>query len=153
MDYNNIKHKNPAVKSKVIKNNNNACFEKKQTQYPKDGHWIKEQYNTHWHIWAAEGMYVNVLRRCQYTSPSPSNNNKIEMREDAEQLSDKKWYLFHSIVAKLLFIMKRYRPYLDTEIGFLTTRSSKIDLDDWEILRRVLRCFSCTLGEKWLLEK
>ena len=54
------------------------------------------------------------------------------MTEDAEQLRDKKGYIFHSVVGKILFIMKKYRPDLETAVGVLKTRVSKSDVDDWE---------------------
>ena len=38
----------------------------------------------------------------------------LEVREDSKQLSKKKGELFHSVVVKLLFIMKRSRLDLDT---------------------------------------
>ena len=34
---------------------------------------------------------------------------------------------------KLLFIMVRFRPDLETAVSFLTTRGSKSDIDDWKI--------------------
>ena len=72
----------------------------------------------------------------------------FEVREDAKQMSEKKGGLFHLLVEKLLFIMKGSIPYLDTAMGFLTTRLSKSDVDNREKLRRMMRFFHCTLKEK-----
>ena len=44
--------------------------------------------------------------------------------------------------------MKMYRPYFETAVGFLMTKLSKSDVDDWEKLRRVLIFIYCTLEEK-----
>ena len=38
---------------------------------------------------------------------SLSTNKLFEVREDFEEISDKNGELFHSVVAKLLFIMKK----------------------------------------------
>ena len=56
--------------------------------------------------------------------------------------------LFHSVVTKLLFIMKRSRTDLETAVVFLMTRVSKSDIDDWGELRSILRFVHCTLKEK-----
>ena len=43
---------------------------------------------------------------------SQATKQLFKVGEDAEQLSDKKGYIFPSVVEKLLFIVKRSRPYL-----------------------------------------
>ena len=80
-------------------------------------------------------MFIH-LRECkiifeEYVSTpvlSPPTKIVFEVREDAENLSNKKGYLFHSVMAKLLFIMKRYRPDLETAVVFLMIRVSKTDV-------------------------
>ena len=72
----------------------------------------------------------------------------FEVREDAKQLSEKKGEFFHSVVEKLLFIIKGSRPNLETAVGLLEKMVLKIDVDDWKILRRILRFFHFTLKEK-----
>ena len=79
---------------------------------------------------------------------SPAKNKLFEVREYSEQLSQNKGELFHSMVGKILFIMKRSRPDLETAVGFLETRVLKSDVDDREKLRRILRFFHCNLKEK-----
>ena len=69
----------------------------------------------------------------------PETNKLFKVREDDKQLSEKKGELFHSVVAELLFMMKRSRPDLDTSMDFLTTRVLKSDVDDWGKLRKILR--------------
>ena len=59
---------------------------------------------------------------------SLSTNKLFEVREDFEEISDKNGELFHSVVAKLLFIMKRSITDLDTDLGFLTARVLKSDI-------------------------
>ena len=55
--------------------------------------------------------------------------------------------MFHSVVEKLLFIIKRSIPDLETDVGFLTTRVLKSDVDDCEKLRMILRFVYFTLKE------
>ena len=54
----------------------------------------------------------------------------FEVREYFEQLSEKQGELFHSIVAKLLFIMKIPRTELETAVSLLMTRVSNSNIDD-----------------------
>ena len=49
--------------------------------------------------------------------------------------------IFHSIVAKLLFVGKWARPDIIITIAFLTTRVSKSDEDDWKKLERLM-CYN-----------
>ena len=56
------------------------------------------------------------------------------MRADAEQLNEEKSEIFHSLTAKLLYIMKRARPDIETAISFLSRQVSKSDMDDWKKL-------------------
>ncbi len=63
---------------------------------------------------------------------SPCANHLWDVNENAEKLSKEKSDLFHSIVAKLLYITKRSRPDIVTAVAFLTTRVSKNDVDDWK---------------------
>ena len=62
-------------------------------------------------------------------------------------LDEYKKEVFHSIVQKLLWIMKRGRPDLETSIAFLCTRVMKSDVDDWKKLRRVLAFIKCTIND------
>ena len=54
---------------------------------------------------------------------------------------------FHSIVQKLLWIMKRVRPDLETSVSCLCTRVSKSDEDDWKKLRRVIAFIKATIED------
>lgn len=52
---------------------------------------------------------------------------------------------FHSVVASLLYISRRCRLDIQTAIGFLTTRVSCPDIDDWMKLKRVLEYLQTTI--------
>jgi hypothetical protein len=57
----------------------------------------------------------------------------------AESLDVKTAELFHTQVAKLLYLCKRARPDIHTAVAFLTTRVIKPDVDDYGKLRRVMQ--------------
>ena len=55
-----------------------------------------------------------------------------------KQLSREKSKIFHTIMAKLLYIKKQVRPDLESAILFLMRMVSKSDEDDWKKLHQVL---------------
>ena len=59
--------------------------------------------------------------------------------------------IFHSIVAKLLWVAKMGRPDIDTVISFLCTRVTKITKEDKEELRRVLKYLKHTIYDKSIM--
>ena len=78
---------------------------------------------------------------------SPATRQLREVNPKCEALSEEKKEAFHSIVAKLLWIMKRARPDLETVISYLCTRVDKSDVDDWGKLRRVIAYVHCTIND------
>ena len=78
---------------------------------------------------------------------SPARGHLRDVDPDCAQLDSKKSESFHSIVATLLWIMKRARPALETAISFLCTRVSKSDEDDWKKLRRVIAYVKGTIDD------
>ena len=78
---------------------------------------------------------------------SPATRRLRDVDPECELLSKDKQDAFHSIVAKLLWIMKRARPDLETAISYLCTRVAKCDTDDWGKLRRVIAYIQCTLDD------
>ena len=71
------------------------------------------------------------------TVSSPHTKKLFDLTP-AEELDSHKSEIFHSVVAKLLFIMKRSNPDIETAVSFLMTRVSKSDVEDWKKLKRVL---------------
>ena len=55
-------------------------------------------------------------------------------KEDPIYLDDKAAVEFHHIVARLFFLCKRVRPYLQTAAAFLCTRVNKPDTYDWNTM-------------------
>lgn len=64
----------------------------------------------------------------------------MSVNEDARKLNEERADKFHSMVAKLLWVMKRGRPDIETAVAFLCTRVKTPDVDDWCKLRRLM-CF------------
>ena len=80
----------------------------------------------------ADGSKVDEI----VTTPARPRLRDIDL--ECAQLCSEKQAVFHSIVQKLLWIMKRSRPDLEIAIGFLCTRVAKSDKDDWIKLRRTI---------------
>ena len=58
--------------------------------------------------------------------------------ENATGLDKTRTEIFHSVTAKLLYIMKRVRPDIETAVSFLMRRVSKSNIEDWKKLKRCL---------------
>jgi hypothetical protein len=70
---------------------------------------------------------------------TPASNYLFKTRKDnGVKLTWEKAKLFHSTVAKLLFVAKRARPDILLTVSFLTTRVKCPDQDDWKKLIRLL---------------
>lgn len=85
------------------------------------------------------------------SAKTPGKGHLFEINPNGKSLSQKQHRIFHSCVAKLLFIAKRGRPDMLTVISFLTTRVIKPDTDDWGKLHRVLQYLKGTLDFKLTL--
>lgn len=66
----------------------------------------------------------------------------------SEELDEERKENFHRIVAKLLYVSKRVRVDINTDIAFLCTRVSKSTKEDWEKLGRLLMYLKGTLKLK-----
>ena len=69
---------------------------------------------------------------------SPANCNLYFIDEDSPSLSTTEAEVFHSTVAKMLYITKQARNDLETTVTFLCTRVSKSTRQDWDKLRCLL---------------
>lgn len=79
---------------------------------------------------------------------SPATKNLFEVDEASTPLDRKKQDIFHSVVARLLWIMKRSRPDLETAVSFLCTRVSCSTTEDWNKLKRVLQFVNQTKSDE-----
>lgn len=82
---------------------------------------------------------------------TPANRFLFDVREGVTPLDKSRAEIFHSTVARLLYICRRCRLDIQNAIGFLTTRVSKSDEDDWKKLVRVLQYLRGTLDDKLIL--
>jgi hypothetical protein len=78
---------------------------------------------------------------------SPATKKLFEVNPDTPVLETERADIFHSVVAKLLWVEKRSRPDIETTISFLCTRVSKNDKDDWLKLKRLLQFLNQTIDD------
>ena len=71
-----------------------------------------------------------------------------EVDSKSQRLDTKRSKLFHSVVAKLLFISKRARPDIEPTVNFLCTRVTKSTEQDWLKLKRLLTFIKNTINDK-----
>jgi hypothetical protein len=68
----------------------------------------------------------------------PGNKETFMVKEQAEKLDPKKRTLFHSTVAKLLYLSKRARSDIIAVVGFLCTSVKEPTVEDWEKIGKLL---------------
>ena len=78
---------------------------------------------------------------------TPAAHYLFNVNEEAEQLGKEQSEIFHSTTAKLLYIMQRARPDIETAVSFLMKRVSKSNIEDWKKLRRVIGFLKGTVDE------
>ena len=76
---------------------------------------------------------------------SPCAQNLWDVNDEALLSDDVKADLFHSLTTKLLYIKKKTRLDIEPAVALLTTRVSKSNVGDWEILRRYISYLNQTL--------
>ena len=82
------------------------------------------------------------------TVTSPTNKNLFNTYDgECDDLDEGRSETFHSVTAKLLFIMKRARPDIETAVSYLMTRVSKSNERDWENLKRCLGFLKGTIND------
>jgi histone deacetylase 1/2 len=72
------------------------------------------------------------------TAITPASNSLFDRRE-VELLPVREKEIFHSTVAKILYLSKRVRPDILLPVSYLTTRVQSPDVDDQRKLLRVLQ--------------
>jgi hypothetical protein len=100
-----------------------------------------------------EGYVADVLEEYEVTGTAmtPASNELFNIRP-SNPLSAEKAIVFHSRVAKLLYLAKRVRPDILTSIAFLTTRTKSSTDDDYAKLTRVLKYLNGTKSFGMVLE-
>ena len=82
---------------------------------------------------------------------TPATKGLFDVNDKSKPLSKMKQDIFHSVVARLLWIMKRSRPDIETTISFLCTRVANSTEEDWEKLRRLLKFVQQTKSDKRII--
>ena len=85
------------------------------------------------------------------TVASPAGRWLFEVDEKARKLTKEKADIFHSVVAKLLWVVQRGRPDVGTPISFLCSRVQHPDVEDQKKLRRVLKFLQQTVDDTRLV--
>jgi Reverse transcriptase (RNA-dependent DNA polymerase)/Zinc knuckle len=78
---------------------------------------------------------------------TPAKKNLFDIDGKSEELTGAKKEVFHSVVAKLLYVSKRGRPDIQLPIAFLCTRVAHSTDEDWMKLKRVLEYLHGTMDE------
>ena len=72
----------------------------------------------------------------------PAVKYLLNVPEEDDELDNERKERFRSVVAKLLYIMKKGRPDLKpAAVAFLYTRVSKCVMSDWKKLRQMLQYY------------
>ena len=75
---------------------------------------------------------------------TPEANNMFTVREYGDTLTGMQADLFRTLVAKILFLLFRSRPYLNTTLAFLTARVHNPDGYEYKNLARTIRHIRAT---------
>ena len=59
-----------------------------------------------------------------------------EVNENVERLDIEKVKIFHSLAAKMLYVMKRTRPDIEPEVAYFTTQVANSNMYYWNKMRR-----------------
>jgi hypothetical protein len=99
------------------------------------------------------------LREATYEFPevinssaaTPARGDMYEKDEKSKLLDPERGAIFHSIVAKNLYVSHRGRLDIQLPIAFLCTRVSCSTEQDWKKLRRVLEYLNGTIDDKRII--
>jgi hypothetical protein len=93
-----------------------------------------------------ENMLADLPAEMDGEAPAPAANHLLTVNDDNIKVDEKKAQLFHTYVAKKLFLCKRARSELQTAVAFLSTRVKSCDEDDYKKLIRMLQFLRDTRG-------
>ncbi len=80
---------------------------------------------------------------------APEDLFKVD--QDANKLDTGMSTMFHNIVAKVLYLVKRAQPDASVSIAFLTTRVQAPDVDDWKKLAHLIGYLRSTIDMPLIL--
>jgi len=109
-------------------------------------------YETDGEIEVDMTCYVdNVLKEFKFPLKNgyttPANENLFKVNEKSPRLSEERAEVFHSTVARALFLSKRARPDIQPTVAFLCTRVKNPTMEDWGKLLRFMSYLKRTKEE------
>lgn len=122
--------------------NVNACAGPKISYLGMDFEFIPEQGRVVVSMVRTVNEIVECWQGSSEESPrickTPAAQQLFEMSPDSEPLGREKKEIFHSVVAKLLYLAKRGRPDILLAVNFLSTRVINSTKEDWRKLDRIV---------------
>ena len=86
-----------------------------------------------------EAIIAEHLGVDRHKTPTPSDDDLFTVDGDSPLIAEPDRQVFHTAVAKMLYVSKRVRPDCLTAVGFLVTRVTKATEQDNSKLQRLLR--------------
>jgi hypothetical protein len=84
---------------------------------------------------------------------NPAEPNLFEANKNSNKWNGKEKAVFHTVVAKLLYLGKRGRPYILLAVQFLRTCIRAPNEEDWKKLDRVLGYLMSTKNKMQVFDK
>ena len=84
-------------------------------------------------------MLMELQSDMKRLSKTPATGNFLNTNPDTKKLPEDKAQLFHHLVAKLLFLCRRTRQDIQTDVTFLCTRIKESDEDNYNKLIKVMQ--------------
>ena len=79
---------------------------------------------------------------------SPAQQHLFQLNDKTKQYDNRRSEIFHSVTAKLIYLMKKARPDLETLQSYLSTRVSKSGNYEWKELKGGLMRLKNTIVDK-----
>jgi hypothetical protein len=92
-----------------------------------------------------DGFTLVQSKRTRKGKKTAAPDDLFKVDEDAVKLDTETSVVFHNIVAKSLYLVKRARPDASVSIAFLTTRVREPDIDDWRKLGHLMEYLRSTI--------
>jgi hypothetical protein len=89
-------------------------------------------------------MLADLPTEMDGKAPTPAANHVFMVDDNQTKVGKKKAQIFHTYIAKTLFLCKRARPDLQTAVAFLCTRVQSCDEDDYKKLTGMLQFLRAT---------
>jgi len=154
VDDNKITHKSPEIVKKVISELEQHFGELTVKRDVKRFDFLGMDVNIKKNKTIEISMKKQILEAIEWYGETithkpatPANKRLFNVNDESETLDEDRKEIFHSVVAKLLYITKRARPDIETAVAFLCTRVSRSTESDWLKLKRVLGFLEKTVDD------